>query len=45
MSGLYNAMETKRPGENEIRTFQESAHGFMAARADVSKLVDITELD
>lgn len=34
--GLYEALEKKNPGKNGISWYNDSEHGWMATRADVS---------
>jgi len=35
---IYEAVEAKNPGKNELKPYPSSAHGWTAARGDVSVL-------
>jgi len=39
MNQIYEAVEAKNPGKNELKPYPSSAHGWTAARGDVSCLV------
>jgi hypothetical protein len=36
---IYEAVEAKNPGKNELKPYPSSAHGWTAARGDVSRLI------
>ena len=39
MNKIYEAVEAKNPGKNELKPYPSSAHGWTAARGDVSGLI------